>query len=59
MTQAIFLIPLILDSEQFEDDLYANIDLNDVKNLSKIAKSLQIILRVKYSTYVERKFSKN
>ena len=59
MTQAIFLIPLILDSELFEDVLYANIDLNDVKNLSKIAKSLQIILRVKYSTYVERKFSKN
>ena len=35
MTQAIFLIPLNLDmyhdSEQFEDVLYANIDLNDVK----------------------------
>ena len=29
MTQAIFLIPLNLDSEQFEDVLYANIDLND------------------------------
>ena len=55
MTQAIFLIPLILDSEQFEDVLYANIDLNDVKNLSKIAKSLQIILHVKYSTYLCRK----
>ena len=58
MTQAIFLIPLILDSEQFEDVLYANIDLNDVKNLSKIAKSLQIILRVK-SKESSRKTKKN
>ena len=31
MTQAIFLIPLNLDSKQFEDVLYTNIDLNYVK----------------------------